>query len=159
VIKNRTDSGAWGDPLKGRVSRVIYAPQHFLTWNPGTAAGAYANSVSPNDPIYQRAGQVADALFSGQAPDNTNGATHFYRPPDMPLRAARRLNKPCRSRQSKLKWSNKDDDPDFDAALKICCWWRQTPVAEALVRGLRDVGPSSTPQRSAPRRPITASAA
>jgi hypothetical protein len=84
VIKNRTDSGAWGDPLKGGVSRVIYAPKQFSAWNPGNKAGVFANTVSANDPRYQRVGQVADAVFSETVPDNTGGATHYYAPSGMP---------------------------------------------------------------------------
>jgi hypothetical protein len=39
--------------------------------------------------------------------------------------------------QPKLKWSNKDDDPDFDAALKYLSLLASDTRAEALVRSLR----------------------
>ena len=38
----------------------------------------------------------------------------------------------------KLKWSSKDDDPDFDAALKYLSLLASDTSAEALVRSLRD---------------------
>jgi hypothetical protein len=41
----------------------------------------------------------------------------------------------------KLKWSNKDDDPDFDAALKYLSLLASDTSAEALVRSLRDARP------------------
>jgi N-acetylmuramoyl-L-alanine amidase len=81
VLKNRADSGAWGDPAQeGGMARVIYAPKQFTSWNPGNPRGEYARSVSVNSPIYQRVAQVAQAVFSGQLDDNTNRATHFYNP-------------------------------------------------------------------------------
>ena len=41
----------------------------------------------------------------------------------------------------KLKWSSKDDDPDFDAALKYLSLLASYARAEALVRSLRDAIP------------------
>ena len=41
----------------------------------------------------------------------------------------------------KLKWSNKDDDPDFDAALKYLSLLASDSIAEALVRSLRGARP------------------
>ena len=36
--------------------------------------------LSPADPRYQNAAQIADAVLSGQLPDPTTGATHFLNP-------------------------------------------------------------------------------
>jgi spore germination cell wall hydrolase CwlJ-like protein len=36
--------------------------------------------LSTDDPRYQNAAQIADALLSGQMPDPTAGATHFLNP-------------------------------------------------------------------------------
>jgi hypothetical protein len=41
----------------------------------------------------------------------------------------------------KLKWSSKDDDPDFDAALKYLSLLASDTSAEALVRSLRGARP------------------
>jgi hypothetical protein len=41
----------------------------------------------------------------------------------------------------KLKWSNNDDDPDFDAALKYLSLLASDTSAEALVRSLRGARP------------------
>jgi hypothetical protein len=82
VIKNRLNSGAWGPT--NRLGPVINAPKQFTLWNPGNAAGTMAKSVSANDPRYQRAGAVADAVFNNQVGDNTGGATHYYAPSGMP---------------------------------------------------------------------------
>jgi hypothetical protein len=80
-LRNRALSGAWGDPTQeGGMSRVIYAPKQFTSWNPGNPRGEYARSISVNSPVYQRVAQVAQAVFSGQLDDNTNRATHFYNP-------------------------------------------------------------------------------
>jgi spore germination cell wall hydrolase CwlJ-like protein len=37
-------------------------------------------SYSPNSAAYQKAGQIVDAVVSGEVPDSTNGATHFLNP-------------------------------------------------------------------------------
>jgi hypothetical protein len=81
VMKNRTLSGAWGDPYSGHgLADVIKAPKQFSLWNEGNAAGAFARSVSTSDPRYQRAGQIIDAVFDNKVGDNTSGATHYYNP-------------------------------------------------------------------------------
>jgi hypothetical protein len=75
VMKNRTLSGAWGDPYSGHGLRdVISAQKQF----------AAPKAVNPNDPMYKRVGAIVDAIFENQTGDNTSGATHFYSPANMP---------------------------------------------------------------------------
>lgn len=73
VILNRMARGTYGDTL----GDVVLAPGQFEPWqrNPGELL-----RIQPSDPRYARAGQILDAVNSGQIPDPTNGATHFYAP-------------------------------------------------------------------------------
>ena len=80
VIKNRADSGAWGDPFNGGLTRVITARKQFSLWNPGDRAGPMANATSSNSPLYQRIGSMVDSVFNGQTQDPTSGANHYYNP-------------------------------------------------------------------------------
>jgi N-acetylmuramoyl-L-alanine amidase len=82
VMKNRADSGAWGDRTNGGLTRVITARKQFSMWNTDDPKLiALANSVRAiptTDPRYQRAAAIADGVFSEQIPDTTNGATHYH---------------------------------------------------------------------------------
>ena len=82
VMKNRADSGAWGDRTNGGLTRVITAPKQFSMWNTDDpklrALAAGVNAIPTSDPRYQRAAAIADGVFSEQIPDNTNGATHYH---------------------------------------------------------------------------------
>jgi hypothetical protein len=78
VMKNRADSGLWGDPFNGGLTNAIRAPKQFTVWNPGNEAGARAMRYQASDPLYQRVGQVVDGVFGGQIPDPTGGATNYY---------------------------------------------------------------------------------
>lgn len=79
VIKNRADSGQYGDK---NASGTVMAPKQFSMWNSNIASSG--KTISPSDPRYQQAGQIADAVFGGQIPDNTGGADHYYAPSGMP---------------------------------------------------------------------------
>jgi hypothetical protein len=86
VMRNRALSGAYGDPNAGALTKVITAQNEagnhqFTMWNADRASSG--KTITPNDPIYQRAGLVADAVFNGPAPDNTSGADHYYAPGSM----------------------------------------------------------------------------
>ncbi|HEY1431864.1 MAG TPA: cell wall hydrolase [Stellaceae bacterium] len=79
VIKNRIYSNAWGDPYgQGSGTRVLTAPKQFAG---GPSTSRMARETSANSPLYQRVGQITDAVF-GDTPqaDPTGGATHFYAP-------------------------------------------------------------------------------
>lgn len=72
VILNRARSGRYGDGVYG----VLTRKSQFEPWgNQKTRAAMMA--VSPDSPSYQKAKRNVDAIISGDAPDPTNGATHF----------------------------------------------------------------------------------
>jgi hypothetical protein len=73
VVLNRTKSGRWGDTIKDVVTR----PWQFEPW---MTRRKEIGRLSPNDPRYQDAARIADAVLSGQMPDPTAGATHFLNP-------------------------------------------------------------------------------
>jgi hypothetical protein len=73
VILNRTRSGRWGDNIKD----VVTHPWQFEPWM--TRRGEMER-LSSDDPRYQNAALIADAVLTGQRPDPTAGATHFLNP-------------------------------------------------------------------------------
>jgi hypothetical protein len=82
VLKNRADSGHYGDRTVNGLTNTIKAPLQFSMWNPDIES--WGKTISPNDPYYQRAGAIADAVFNGEIPDNTGGADHYFAPGGMP---------------------------------------------------------------------------
>jgi spore germination cell wall hydrolase CwlJ-like protein len=73
VILNRKRSGRWGDNIK----EVVTRPWQFEPW---MSRRKEMEELSPNDPRYQTAARIADAVLAGQIPDPTAGATHFLNP-------------------------------------------------------------------------------
>ena len=73
VILNRKKSGRWGDNIKD----VVTHPGQFEPW---MTRRREIEGLSPNDPRYQSAVIIADAVLNGQRPDPTAGATHFLNP-------------------------------------------------------------------------------
>src|SRR5207344_3420325 len=73
VVLNRKKSGRWGDNIKA----VVTEPGQFEPW---TTRQREIEELSPDDPRYQSAAIIADAVLSGQTPDPTAGATHFLNP-------------------------------------------------------------------------------
>ena len=73
VVLNRKKSGRWGDNIKA----VVTHPGQFEPW---TTKRREIEELSPDDPRYQSAAIIADAVLSGQTPDPTAGATHFLNP-------------------------------------------------------------------------------
>ena len=73
VVLNRKKSGRWGDNIKA----VVTHPGQFEPW---MTRRREIEGLSPNDPRYQSAAIIADAVLSRQAPDPTAGATHFLNP-------------------------------------------------------------------------------
>ena len=76
VLKNRLASGQFGPDMQS----VILAPKQFSLWNPGDPAGDTARKLSTDSPTYQKIGAIYDGVMSGQTPDPTGGATHYYNP-------------------------------------------------------------------------------
>ena len=73
VILNRVKSGGWGTSIKD----VVTSPWQFEPWMTKREA---MEKLSPEDPSYRNAAQIADAVFAGQMPDPTAGATYFLNP-------------------------------------------------------------------------------
>ena len=74
VIRNRMGQG-------GNLRDVILAPAQFSAWNKFTGAvggeqGQDMAAIKPSEDAYA----AADAILSGNAPDVTGGATHYYNP-------------------------------------------------------------------------------
>lgn len=73
VVVNRKKSGRWGDSIKA----VVTYPGQFEPW---MTRRKEIRELSPNDPRYQSAALIADAVLGGLTPDPTAGATHFLNP-------------------------------------------------------------------------------
>ena len=73
VVLNRKKSGRWGDNIKA----VVTHPGQFEPW---MTRRRDIQMLSLNDPRYQSAAIIADAVLSGRTPDPTAGATHFLNP-------------------------------------------------------------------------------
>lgn len=74
TLLNRAASGKYGGH---NVTGVALAPNQYQAWQ---AAPGKLYGLTPQDPAYQRAGQIFDGLASGAIADPTNGATHYYAP-------------------------------------------------------------------------------
>jgi spore germination cell wall hydrolase CwlJ-like protein len=79
VMRNRTSDGRWPTSIAG----VALQDKQFSAWNKGAGGNNLVNQYNPGDPIYDRAGQVFDAVMSGRHVDPTGGATHYYSPAGM----------------------------------------------------------------------------
>ena len=73
AVLNRQKRGRWGNTIKA----VVTSPGQFEPWMTRRTA---IEALSTDDPRYQRAAVIADAVLSGQTPDPTAGATHFLNP-------------------------------------------------------------------------------
>jgi N-acetylmuramoyl-L-alanine amidase len=73
VILNRKKSHRWG----GTVKDVVMKPWQFEPW---MTRRKEIGNLSPDDPRYRKAGQIADAVLAGALPEPTSGATHFLNP-------------------------------------------------------------------------------
>ena len=62
----------------GQLERV--STTHPGQFEPWTTRQREIEELSPDDPRYQSAAIIADAVLSGQTPDPTAGATHFLNP-------------------------------------------------------------------------------
>jgi spore germination cell wall hydrolase CwlJ-like protein len=73
VILNRIKHGGWGDSIKD----VVTSSGQFEPW---MTKREEMEKLSPNDPSYRDAAQIADAVLGGQMPDPTAGAVYFLNP-------------------------------------------------------------------------------
>lgn len=76
VIRNRVLAGRYGGDT---VRSVVLAKNQFEPWNGGPAR-ARMLALRPGTPDYDRIGDIVDGIWSGQVPDPTKGATHFFAP-------------------------------------------------------------------------------
>ena len=73
AVLNRQKRGRWGDTIEA----VVTSPGQFEPWMTRRKA---IESLSPDDPRYESAAIVADAVLGGRVTDPTAGATHFLNP-------------------------------------------------------------------------------
>ena len=73
VALNRLASGDYGPSMRA----VLLAPNQFEPW---TKRAGELLSVSPDSPAYKKTAAIVDGVLSGDTPDPTSGATHFYAP-------------------------------------------------------------------------------
>lgn len=73
VILNRMNGSRWGDSIK----EVVTRQGQFEPW---MTRRDEMEKLSPEDPSYRSAAQIADAVLTGQTPDPTTGATYFLNP-------------------------------------------------------------------------------
>src|SRR5262245_55337272 len=70
VVLNRKKSGRWGDNIQA----VVTHPGQFEPW---MTKRRDIETLSQNDPRYQNAAIIADAVVSGKTPDTTAGDAPF----------------------------------------------------------------------------------
>lgn len=79
VVRNRVE-----DPRFDNNARdVVLSPKQFSAWNDGAGGNDLVNRYGPASQLYQQVGQVVDQVWSGDIPDVTGGATHYYSPRGM----------------------------------------------------------------------------
>lgn len=76
VIRNRTLAGRYGG---NTVDGVVLAKNQFEPWNRADHRSRML-ALSPDSTAYKQYGDIVDRVWSGNVPDPTNGATHFYAP-------------------------------------------------------------------------------
>jgi spore germination cell wall hydrolase CwlJ-like protein len=74
VMLNRAALGKYGAGPDKSVTGVITADGQFEPWN---TRRKEMMSLTPDSPRYKAAAAAVDRVLSGEAPDPTNGATHF----------------------------------------------------------------------------------
>lgn len=79
TIRNRVFDGKakswWGEGYAG----VCLKPYQFSCWNKNDPNYPYLSGAKPIPPKqFARAQRAADQVISGQEPDISNGATHYY---------------------------------------------------------------------------------
>lgn len=77
VIKNRVGNQSFGGDLNGVLTKK-YAFEPMLHY--GTGKNNDPARFDPGSSAYQQASNIVKAVFSGNAPDPTKGATHFVSP-------------------------------------------------------------------------------
>lgn len=87
VVKNRLSHGKFGNSAK----EIVLAPNQFEPFNHwGTGKNNDPKRFDPRSQEYRRVGELVDSVFSGELPDLTSGATHFYAP-DLQAKLGRKV--------------------------------------------------------------------
>jgi Cell Wall Hydrolase len=76
VMLNRLQSGKYG----GSLGKLATDPSQFEAWTRAGQARQDIGSLTADDPAYQQAARVFDAVASGTVPDPTGGALNFLNP-------------------------------------------------------------------------------
>lgn len=74
VILNRATSGRYGGTTP---AQVVMAPNAFEPWS---RRSKELMAIKPDSAQYQNVGDIVDMVHSGDIPDQSQGATHFYSP-------------------------------------------------------------------------------
>lgn len=78
VVLNRMADPRW----PGDIAGVVQQPRQFSAFNTDGSGNDLVN-MSPDDPRYQQAQAIAEALLAGEGADPTGGATHYFSPAGM----------------------------------------------------------------------------
>jgi spore germination cell wall hydrolase CwlJ-like protein len=94
VVINRLNSGKYGQSME----EVLFSKNQFEPWtNPQTRKRLM--SISPSNPDYKKARQIAEAVARGEVPDFTNGALNFANPD-----VVRKYHRTGKASDSTLNW-------------------------------------------------------
>jgi N-acetylmuramoyl-L-alanine amidase len=75
VVLNRVAIGGWwGDT----VTNVCQKPYQFSCWNQNDTNRAIIEALDESKSIFRDAFNIAAKVMSGELPDITNGATHYF---------------------------------------------------------------------------------
>ena len=75
VVLNRTNIGGWwGDTI----TTVCQKPYQFSCWNENDPNRAIIEALDDTKSIFRDALAIAGKVISGELPDITNGATHYF---------------------------------------------------------------------------------
>ncbi|MCG7625923.1 conjugal transfer protein TraG N-terminal domain-containing protein [Epibacterium sp. Ofav1-8] len=79
VIMNRVQDPRWGD----NPAEVSLQLKQFSAWNGGAGGNSIPERLEEGSVAYERIGRIVDGVASGNIPDPTGGATHYYSPQGM----------------------------------------------------------------------------
>src|ERR1700744_3954722 len=74
VVLNRAATGRYGGTTP---AQVVMAPHQFETWN---VRPKELMAIKPDSAQYQNVGEIVDMVNSGEIPDQSHGATHYFSP-------------------------------------------------------------------------------
>jgi spore germination cell wall hydrolase CwlJ-like protein len=128
VIMNRVAGGFGKSP-----SAVVLSQGQFEPWQ---TRGRELAGISKRSPQYQSVGKVVDSVTSGQEPDFTGGATHFFNPTSQ---SALGRSRPDWAKGSSLTIGSHNfyapDNPNYNgqqAAIKAAIGTQESPDMTAI---------------------------